>query len=153
MRKAETRLNREDQRGTDRAKCSRCGTFHTPRKYEQRCTKCHQLNHYAIIRKDTFGSHQARRHSNGDSSKSWKKLLGTLQFAVKKGRVALQCQLDTAASCNVLSLKDHRKLGEPPQEKSVTTLTMYDVYLANTTSTWTKRCCQSKTGHTRFRVP
>ena len=55
-----------------------------------------------------------------------KKLLGTLQFAVKKGRVALQCQLDTAVSCNVLSLNDHRKLGEPPLENSVGTLTMYD---------------------------
>ena len=67
-----------------------------------------------------------------------KKLLGTLQFAVKKGRVALKCQLDTAASCNVLSLKDHRswenhhwrivshrKLGEPPLENSVTTLTVF----------------------------
>ena len=55
-----------------------------------------------------------------------KKLIGTLQFAVKKGRVALQCQLDTAATCNVLSLKDHRTLGEPPLERSATTLTIYD---------------------------
>ena len=36
------------------------------------------------------------------------------------------CQLDTAASCNVLSVKDHKALGSPLMTTSHVKLTMYD---------------------------
>ena len=38
----------------------------------------------------------------------------------------LECQLDTAASCNVMALRDFQKLGRPPLQKSNSKLTMYD---------------------------
>ena len=38
----------------------------------------------------------------------------------------LTCQLDTAASCNVLARRDYEKLGKPKLDSSSTTLTMYD---------------------------
>ena len=38
----------------------------------------------------------------------------------------LRCQLDTAASCNVLSVSDSETLGSPTMMPSSTTLTMYD---------------------------
>ena len=38
----------------------------------------------------------------------------------------LECQLDTAASCNVMALRDFQKLGRLPLQKSNSKLTMYD---------------------------
>ena len=38
----------------------------------------------------------------------------------------ITCQLDTAASCNVMSLTDYQLLGNLPRKQSETTLTMYD---------------------------
>ena len=102
FRKAETRLNREDRRGAEGAECSRCGTFHTPRQcpaYGQRCAKCHQLYHFARKCHTKESTHLVTTYQEDILSVTvrnvGKKLLATLQFAVKKGRVALQCQLDT----------------------------------------------------------
>ena len=44
----------------------------------------------------------------------------------KRLSVNLTCQLDSAATCNVLSHRDYLKLGKPRQEHSSITLTMYD---------------------------
>ena len=41
-------------------------------------------------------------------------------------QVVLTCQLDTAASCNVMSIRNYRKLGSPPKMESKTSLYMYD---------------------------
>ena len=38
----------------------------------------------------------------------------------------ITCQLDTAATCNVLSVKDYHTLGDPPLKPSHARLTMYD---------------------------
>lgn len=38
----------------------------------------------------------------------------------------IECQLDTAASCNVMSVRDYEKLGKPRLGISRTTLNMYD---------------------------
>ena len=38
----------------------------------------------------------------------------------------ITCQLDTAATCNVLSVKDYHKLGDPPLKPSHARLTMYE---------------------------
>ena len=52
-----------------------------------------------------------------------KKLLTQVPFRVNGRTQTIVCQLDTAASCNVLARSDYRKLGNLP---SGTTLTMYD---------------------------
>eukprot|EP00731_Ephydatia_muelleri_P034422 Em0059g7a len=46
------------------------------------------------------------------------------------------CQLDTAASCNVLAASDYRRLGSPGLGKSQTTLTMYDGTVRRSMGRW-----------------
>ena len=56
-----------------------------------------------------------------------KKLLATINVHhADSGDTELRCQLDTAASCNVLSVSDYEKMGSPTIMPSSTTLTMYD---------------------------
>eukprot|EP00731_Ephydatia_muelleri_P018422 Em0011g462a len=55
-----------------------------------------------------------------------KKLLAQVPFRVNGRTQTIVCQLDTAASCNVLARSDYRKLGNLPVQESGTTLTMYD---------------------------
>ncbi|KAL5481461.1 hypothetical protein EMCRGX_G021622 [Ephydatia muelleri] len=58
--------------------------------------------------------------------KCGKKLLARMQFIVVNKKVMVECQMDTAATCNVLSWRDYLVLGKPALENSVTTLVMYD---------------------------
>ena len=56
-----------------------------------------------------------------------RKLLAVLSVTGKKRlSVNLTCQLDSAATCNVLSHRDYLILGKPGLEHSSITLTMYD---------------------------
>ena len=56
-----------------------------------------------------------------------RKLLATINVHhADSGDRELRCQLDTAASCNVLSVSDYDKLGSPTMMPSSTTLTKYD---------------------------
>ena len=55
-----------------------------------------------------------------------KKLLAKVKVKTNKQAQELTCQLDTAASCNVLARRDYEKLGKPKLDSSSTTLTMYD---------------------------
>ena len=52
-----------------------------------------------------------------------KKLLAMVTFKVKGATTELECQLDTAASCNVMAYQDYIKLGKPNIEKSKSLLT------------------------------
>ena len=45
---------------------------------------------------------------------------------MEKGTKQVVCQLDTAASCNVMTRMDYEKLGKPKLKKSHTRLIMYD---------------------------
>ena len=45
---------------------------------------------------------------------------------VNRWEQTLECQLDTAVSCNVMALRDFQKLVRPPLQKSNSKLTMYD---------------------------
>ncbi|KAL5477674.1 hypothetical protein EMCRGX_G024499, partial [Ephydatia muelleri] len=56
-----------------------------------------------------------------------KKLIAKVPLRIDSARtLEIDCQLDTAASCNVLTVADYRKLGCPPVDPSGTNLTMYD---------------------------
>ena len=55
-----------------------------------------------------------------------KKLLAQVPVMVNGWEQTLECQLDTAASCNVIALRDFQTLGWPPLQKSNSKLTMYD---------------------------
>ena len=54
------------------------------------------------------------------------KLLAKVEIQVGGSKRSLVCQLDTAASCNVLAWGDYVKLGKPKLLGSATRLTIYD---------------------------
>ena len=47
-----------------------------------------------------------------------KKLLAEVPVMVNGREQTIECQLDTAASCNVMALRDFQKLVRPPLQKS-----------------------------------
>ena len=135
--------------------CSRCGRSHKPRQcpaYGQKCLNCQGLNHFARM---CNKAKQQSAHLVGDWAdpesptaergevllitveRVGKKLLARVQFHIE-GRVKMvTCQLDTAASCNVMSRADYNKLGCPKLTTSNVVLTMYDGTVKKTLG----RCC------------
>ena len=133
-----TRENDQGQRYGEVRECRQCGRTHKPRQcpaYGQKCLKCGLLNHFARRCRNSEQTHMVQ----GDSQslgheevlqitvhRSGKKLLARMQFIVGKKNVMVECQLDTAATCIVLSWRDYVVLGKPALVNSVTTLVMYD---------------------------
>ena len=133
-----TRENDQGQRYGEVRECRQCGRTHKPRQcpaYGQKCLKCGLPNHFARRCRNSAQTHMVQ----GDSQslgheevlhitvrKCGKKLLARMQFIVANKKVMVECQMDTAATCNVLSWRDYLVLGKPALENSVTTLVMYD---------------------------
>ena len=113
--------------------CSRCGNTHRPRQcpaYGKRCLKCDGLNHFARVcrgsRQDmnlvqSEGLAKDDKYVAEDSGedvllisveKVGKKLLANVEVQVGGRKRSLVCQLDTAASCNVLAWGDFVKIRE-----------------------------------------
>ena len=61
-----------------------------------------------------------------DVEKVGKKLLAYLNLREDQNMKALTCQIDTAASCNLMAYRDYQKLVRPELKQSNTVLTMYD---------------------------
>ena len=120
--------------------CSRCGRLHQPRQcpaYGQQCTNCGAPNHFAhMCTRRTGTTHLVEKSPTPPASeekvmlirvqKVGRKLLAKVPFQREKKIQVITCQLDTAASCNVMSLTDYQLLGNLPRKQSKTTLTMYD---------------------------
>ena len=121
--------------------CQRCGYDHKPRQcpaYGQLCHKCQELHHFARKCngriKDTQLVASSEEKQDEDVpvlsirvEKIGKKLLAELHCQGKGHKMnKLQCQLDSAASCNVLSYQDYCTIGQPKLDRSQTVLTMYD---------------------------
>lgn len=119
--------------------CSRCGRLHQPRQcpaYGQQCNNCGGYNHFArMCTRRTDTTHLVESPTPPASEeevllirvqKVGRKLLAKVPFRREKKIQVITCQLDTAASCNVMSLTDYQLLGNPPRKPSKTTLTMYD---------------------------
>ncbi|KAL5493586.1 hypothetical protein EMCRGX_G014790 [Ephydatia muelleri] len=58
--------------------------------------------------------------------KRGKKLLAKVPLTGRAQVEVIECQLDTAASCNAMSVQDYEKLGKPKFGNSRATLSMYD---------------------------
>ena len=130
------------QEGFQRVTCSRCGWTHKPRQcpaFGQQCKKCHGRNHFArvcrtptqtLLVEESVESEEdvAEPHLVFQISvrKVDKKLLAQVLVIVNGQKKTMECQLDTAASCNVMSCQDFKKLGCPCLRESHTKLTMYD---------------------------
>ena len=121
--------------------CQRCGYDHKPRQcpaYGQLCHTCQELHHFA--RKCNARSKDTRLVASSEEKqgedipvlliqveKVGKKLLAELHCQGKGHKInKLLCQLDSAASCNVLSYQDYCTIGQPKLDRSQTILTMYD---------------------------
>ena len=125
---------------TSQAGCSRCGYEHKPRQcpaYGKKCAKCQVLGHFARVCRARDRTTHMISDSLSESGSEEAVLLITVEKIGKKilARVPLrgrdrvetiECQLDTAASCNVMSVLDYEKLGKPKLRNSRTTLSMYD---------------------------
>ena len=139
------------QQGTkwrERKGYSRCGT-HPPRQcpaFGKQCMKCQKYNHFARVCRGNdkptnlveetvevdsdSGEERVRSHAEDifqiQVEKIGRKLLAKVVFQVETGTKQVVCQLDTAASCNVMTRMDYEKLGKPKLKKSHTRLIMYD---------------------------
>ena len=119
--------------------CGKCGLQHERAKcpaYGKICYKCKKTNHYARLCKSKEQAQLVEEETDEETDrdsvlhmevkKVGKKLLAMVTFKVKGVTTELECQLDTAASCNVMAYQDYIKLGKPSMEKSKSLLTMYD---------------------------
>jgi len=127
--------------------CSRCGTSHAAKQcpaYGKECHICKKPHHFARCCRTTKTPSTNKRvyrveadETDSDSTdilhiqvdKVGRKLMATIRVHPEGNAstvTQLRCQLDTAATCNVLSVNDYNKLGSPQLQLSTTTLTMYD---------------------------
>ena len=117
----------------------KCARKHPPGKcaaFGKECYLCKKANHFAKCCRSGKTAKRVHMVEDAESDsdilhiqvdKVGKKLLATINVHhADSGDRELRCQLDTAASCNVLSVSDYEKLGSPTMMPSSTTLTMYD---------------------------
>ena len=119
--------------------CDKCARKHPPGKcaaFGRECYLCRKANHFAKCCRSGKTAKRVHMVEDAESDsdilhiqvdKVGKKLVATINVHhADSGDTELRCQLDTAASCNVLSVSDYEKLGSPTLMPSSTTLTMYD---------------------------
>lgn len=139
-------------------RCKFCGNNKTHKKkedcpaYGQECRSCHKKNHFATVCNSKKQNRvnfveEEEEYDSHDSDLSLltietvaavtgkgRQLLAKLNFCVKDCeqanlKVPVTCQLDTGASCNVISYRDLSVLmqvGEPPLDVSQVKLKMFD---------------------------
>ncbi|KAL5499943.1 hypothetical protein EMCRGX_G011418 [Ephydatia muelleri] len=114
----------------------KCGRSHRPRQhpaYGQTCHKCGQQNHFARKCRLGDGTHMVDGHQSEEDEEDLMQtvvqkmgLMAKMQLEWNRKNVELDCQVDTAASCNVLTYSDYCRLGNQEMKKSKTVLIMYD---------------------------
>ena len=131
----------QGRRTGERKGCSRCGMVHPPRQcpaFGKQCLKCQKYNHFAKVCRGSdkptnlveeaemdFDSEEERTRSRAEDvfqiqvEKVGRKLLAKVVFQVERGTKQVVCQLDTAASCNVMTKMDHEQLGKPNSRRAV----------------------------------
>ena len=131
-------------------KCKNCGTQHKRNEcpaYNKRCAYCQKWHHFASVcmaKNKSEVNLVQESHESSDSEESVLKVedissiescgnrwLATLSFYCEhyKHETKLKCQLDTGATCNVLSYRDLsiiKQEGNPPMESSRTKLKLFD---------------------------
>ena len=124
-----------DRREREEQECWKCGRCHRPRQcpaFGQRCLKCNGLNHFARRCKLRCRPTQLVQELETEEllqikvEKKGKKLLASFWCQTSGKSIELTFQLDTAASCNVMSFQDYVRLGRPKLQDSRTLLSMYD---------------------------
>jgi len=168
------------QPGTRIPTCKYCGGKHEPARtkcpaYGKTCRKCGKANHFHTVCLRGKGTRQVSmvQESQSEVSESEDELfcveeIGTvkhnrkgqffvpLSFNHQKRSTTIDCQLDTGATCNVISLEDvcaiqHTK--SPPLQPEASQLKCYDNSIINTLGQCTLECnYQGKTYKLCFKV-
>lgn len=147
-KKSETQKRPSHRTTESLGNCTKCATSHPPRScpaYGQECRKCHKMNHYARCcnarrtGKETGkkeSAHQAAEWNYSTDSDEYsntltvtkqdRKLLTTMKVWSERTEREVMFQLDTGATCNVLSLRDYQLLRGPRLEKTHTKITCYN---------------------------
>ena len=152
--KATANKSAEKKHKSSQAKCKYCGREQTHSKvtdcpaYGKTCNSCQKLNHFSsvcrtkgkkgqvhTVTQDYSGSDTDESllkveevSSMGSTGKQW---FATLSFAdnKQKPQAQLKCQLDTGATCNVMSYNDLSVVtqnGNPPLKMSRVKLRLFD---------------------------
>ena len=126
--------------------CGNCGRAHPPRQcpaYGQVCSACRKHNHFArccrskrqpavqsahlVEEGSDSGSESAESLYHVAVSRRDKKVLADLTLETPGGKkLQTVMQVDTAATCNVLTGKDYQNLGAPPVQPTKVKLNMYN---------------------------
>jgi hypothetical protein len=126
--------------------CDKCGLSHQPKAcpaYGQKCHNCSKYNHYSKMcrskrqsKGNNEGAHQVTtwNYSSDEEENTYsihittrdKKMLAKMVVRDQSVELEIDFQLDTAATCNILTLRDYNKVGKPLLEKTTTKLIMYD---------------------------
>ena len=132
---------------SESSECKYCGGQHEwintkcP-AYAKSCRKCGKYNHFQFVCQQTQPTvHQLNEDSDPEESLYYVEWVGTVQHHNKKqffvplrfrdesGETVVQCQLDTGATCNVMSFTDLCEIkqhGDPAIQPTTAKLRFYD---------------------------
>ena len=124
--------------------CRKYGENHPLRKckaYGKECFQCKKMNHFANFCTTTSKTVKANlvqsskhqwNYSSDEStnsinlSKQDRKMMASAQVVNGTVQGNVKFQLDTAATCNMLTSRDHTMMGEPKMTATKTPVTLYD---------------------------
>ena len=141
-RKTPRRQTTYEKHKSPLSNCGNCGTNHPPRKcpaYGKQCQNCRKFNHFRAVcrsRRQQVNQVSHEEEEDSDSTESLmhiqvvrkdKKLVSTVLTDAITGKIEIEFQLDTGASCNILNQEDYKRLGNPPlSNKHMPMLKLYD---------------------------
>jgi len=130
------------------ARCGKCDRSHPPRScpaYGKECRKCKKSNHFERCCPFKRGKADLKKGETTHQTSEWnystdsdeysnsikvtnrdRKLLTELNMQAGKAVCKVEFQLDTGATCNILSTKDYYRLKCPPLQKTSTKITCYN---------------------------
>ena len=150
LKKKTPDFKNKPEKGNSKRKCKYCGKqMHNKRQdcpaFGSTCHKCKKSNHFASVcnskRRDQVNTVEDENDSDSDLSvltvdvvsaiaSKGKQVLAKLTFCIQdKYKTSMECQLDTGASCNVISHRDLSILlqnGSPPLNHSSVKLKLLD---------------------------
>ena len=127
--------------------CRYCGGLHARDKnkcpaFGKTCIKCGKSNHFQTVCLQRQSLHHVQEESSSDDEPVYcietvgavehqqrKRFFAPLRFTEGIDEVLVQCQLDTGATCNVMSfdtLCDIKQSGKPAMQPTTARLKLYD---------------------------
>ena len=130
------------QKKQEHEHCRKCGDNHPPRKckaYGKECFKCRKMNHFSkcctskTVKANLVQSTKPQWNYSSDEStnsihlsKQDRKMMATVHVVNGTVQGKVKFQLDTAATCNMLTRRDYTKMGKPKLTDTKTPVTLYD---------------------------